>query len=264
MFRAFLAFFLAFAATLAAQQPQLTEDQIRAFLLKADVVAQKQTKKGVTNPWQLTLRHGDLTHTALFQAINERKDRMVFSNGRVEMNFRDSYHYNIAAYEVAKLLGLDDAVPVAVARKWRGSTGAAVWWIQAKMDEGDRLRLKLDPPDHDAWNRQLYRLRVFTELLYDTDPNLGNWLITEDWKVWRVDFTRAFRLHQEIQTPKNLVKCERQLLEKLRRLDETQVAQHTKPHLTKEEVKALMARRDRILAHFEKLIAERGESEVLY
>jgi hypothetical protein len=38
----------------------------------------------------------------------------------------------------------------------------------------------------------------------------------------------------------------------------------TKPYLHKDEVKSVMARRDRIVAHFQKLIAEKGENEVLY
>ena len=40
----------------------------------------------------------------------------------------------------------------------------------------------------------MYKVRVFDVLVYDTDANLTNVLIGEDWKIWRVDFTRAFRL----------------------------------------------------------------------
>jgi hypothetical protein len=35
-------------------------------------------------------------------------------------------------------------------------------------------------------------------------------------------------------------------------------------HLTRQEIDAVMARRDLIVAHFERLIAERGETRVLY
>jgi hypothetical protein len=38
----------------------------------------------------------------------------------------------------------------------------------------------------------------------------------------------------------------------------------TKPYLTKDEVKALIARRDKMVAHFDELVAQKGESEVLY
>ena len=107
-------------------------------------------------------------------------------------------------------------------------------------------------------------MRVFAQLVYDTDRNLGNVLITEDWKLWMIDFTRAFRVFDDLENPKNLVRCDRQLLEKLKLLDAAVVEQKTKGHLTKGEVQALMARRDKILARFQKLIAQKGESEVLY
>ena len=98
----------------------------------------------------------------------------------------------------------------------------------------------------------------------DTDINLTNVLIGEDWKIWRVDFTRAFRLHKDLKDPKDLVRCERQLFEKLKTLDSNELAEKTKHYLTKDEVKAVMARRDKIVAQFQKLISEKGENEVLY
>ena len=261
---------LALAACLAAgglwasDEPNLTEEQIKQFLLNAKVINSRQSKVGITNPWWLTLTDGKITHDALFKTIDEHKTQQQFSTGRTEMNFRDSYHFDIAGYELGKLLGLNDAIPVYVERKWGGKTGSLCWGIPLKWHESDRLKQKLQPPDPDAWNKQMYRLRVFTELIYDTDPNLTNFLITEDWKLWRIDFTRAFRLFDDLPNPKNLTKCDRQLLEKLKQLNEAEVERVTKPHLTRAEVKAVMARRDKIVAQFQKLIAEKGESEVLY
>jgi len=67
-----------------------------------------------------------------------------------------------------------------------------------------------------------------------------------------------------LQNPDDLSHCDRQLFEKLKALDANEVTLKTKRHLTKEEVKALMARRDEIVEHFQQLIAARGEKEVLY
>jgi hypothetical protein len=53
-------------------------------------------------------------------------------------------------------------------------------------------------------------------------------------------------------------------LEKLKALDANELTEKTKKYLTKDEVKAVMARRDRIVAQFQKMIAEKGENEVLY
>jgi hypothetical protein len=88
--------------------------------------------------------------------------------------------------------------------------------------------------------------------------------IGENWKIWRVDFSRAFRLNKELKDPKDLVRCDRQLLEKLKALDANALAEKTKGYLTRDEVKAVMARRDKIVAQFQMMIAEKGENEVLY
>jgi len=250
--------------SVAADEPTLSKEQMKQFLLTAKVVKSKQSSKGVTSPWRLTLSDGTLTHDASFQAVDEHKIGMQFANGRSELVFVDSYKYNIAAYALAELLGIDDMLPVTVERKWQGHSGSFTWWLPVQMDEVERHKRKLQAPDPDAWNNQMYKIRVFDELIYDTDPNLTNVLIGNDWKLYRVDFTRGFRQSKELKEPKNLVRCDRQLLDKLKALDGNELTQKTKGYLSKGEVKALMARRDKIMAYFQKLIAEKGENEVLY
>jgi hypothetical protein len=127
-----------------------------------------------------------------------------------------------------------------------------------------RQQQGLHPPDVDAWNKQMFKIRVFDALIYDTDINLTNVLITEDWKVWRIDFTRAFRMQTSLLDPKDLLMCDRQLLQKLKELSFDAVYERTQPHLNKGQVKALLARRDKIVATFQKLIAQKGEGAVLY
>lgn len=251
-------------AAAVSAEPKLTEEQIRQFLLTANVVKSRQSRKGITSPYRLTLSDGALTHDASFQAIDERKTMMQFSGGRTEVNFRDSYHYNIAAYELAKLLGLGDMMPVTVERKWSGKTGSLTWWLDVMMDEGERLQQKRQSPDVDGWNEQMHRIRVFAQLVYDTDRNLTNILISPEWKIYMIDFSRAFRLYHDLENAKNLTRCDRQLLEKLRQLDRSQVELKTKAHLNKMEIDGVMARRDKIVAYFEQLTAQRGESAVLY
>jgi len=162
------------------------------------------------------------------------------------------------------LLGVEDLLPVYVERKWKGTSGSLSWWLPVKMDEVERHKQKLTAPDADAWNSQMYKVRVFDQLVSDSDPNLTNVLIGENWKIWRVDFTRAFRQNKEVKAPKDLVRCDRQLLEKLQTLDAGALTEKTKHYLTKDEVRAVMARRDNIVAQFQKMIAEKGENEVLY
>jgi len=50
------------------------------------------------------------------------------------------------------------------------------------------------------------QIRVFDELVSDSDPNLTNVLIGEDWKIWRIDSaahfasTRTERRYQGVGT----------------------------------------------------------------
>jgi hypothetical protein len=248
----------------AADEPAISKDQIKQFLLTAKVISTHPVSIGVTSTLRLTLSDGTLTHDAHFQPVEESKPIMKFADGHTEMNFKDSYKYNIAAYALAELIGFDDMMPVYVERKVDGKSGSVGWWLPTKMDDATRMKRKIEPPDKDAWNNQMYKIRVFDNLVYDTDPNLTNVLIGEDWKIWRIDFSRAFRGYKEVKDPKDLVRCDRQLFEKLKALDANQLAEKTKPYLTKDEVKGVMARRDKIVAYFQKLIAEKGESAVLY
>jgi hypothetical protein len=255
---------LAVPLATAADDSTLTKEQIKEFLLTAKIISAKGSSKGITQPKRLTLSDGKLTHDASFQPIDEHKTNVQMASGRTEMNFVDSYKYNIAAYTLAEMLGLEDMLPVYVERKYKGDSGSLSWWLPVKMDEEDRVKQKITAPDPDAWNDQMYRIRVFDQLVYDNDPNLTNVLIGEDWRLWRVDFTRSFRTYKDLRNPSDLVRCDRRLLEKLKALDGIQLAEKTKHYLTKDEVKAVMARRDKIVARFQQLISEKGEAAILY
>jgi len=248
----------------AWDEPALTKEQIKQFLLTAKVIKSAPAHKGITNTLRLTLTDGTITHDAHFQSIDEHATTKQVNFGRTELNFVDSYKYNIAAYQLAEMLGLDDIVPVYVERKWNGEKGSFGWWLPVKMDEADRVRRKITAPDADSWNKQMYKIRVLDQLVYDTDANLTNVQIGEDWKIYRIDFSRAFRGSKKLQSESDLVQCDRQLFTKLQALDGNELAARTKGFLTKGEVQAVMARRDKIVDHFQKLIAEKGENQILY
>src|SRR5713226_6321403 len=76
-----------------------------------------------------------------------------------ELNFRDSWKYNVAGYELAKILELN-MVPPYVERSVGGQSASLSWWINDSMMEFDRKEKKLTPPDLDKWNKQMYAVRV--------------------------------------------------------------------------------------------------------
>ena len=52
------------------------------------------------------------------------------------------------------------------------------------MLEGERLKQQLSPPDAEDWAKNQYTMRVFTQLVDDTDRNVGNILIDKAWKIY--------------------------------------------------------------------------------
>ncbi len=241
----------------------LSCSQMEEFLLRARPGTLREVAAGTTNSHRVSMEDGTVRHDAHIQTINEYKARFEGASGNIELNFRDSYKYNVAAYELAKMLGLN-MLPPYVERKLTAGPGSVSWWVNDSMMEVQRLKKNIAIPDNDRWNEQMYAVRVFHELVYDTDPNLTNLLITKDWQLWMIDLTRAFRMHTNLRNPENLVRCDRRLLARLRAIDEDQLTQKLNRWLTKSEIHALNARRAKIVSFFDKETKSKGEEAVLY
>jgi len=236
---------------------------MRDFLLTAEVVSFKEIGKGITKPKRLTMTKDGVTHDGAFQSVDDR--RLTHQVGSVtEMNFVDAYRYNLAAYAIAGLVGLDHMMPVHVERKWKGDTGSLSWWADVMMDEGERQKQHIQPPRSLDWNAQMFRMRVFAALIRDTDRNQGNILISPEWKVMMIDFTRAFRVQTKLENPAVLLRIDKALLGRMAGLTEDAIKAAVGKHLTDEEIEAVLERRDNLVVHFRDLVAKRGEAAVLY
>ena len=252
-------------ATLPAAVEPATADQQEVFLAKANVVAAKQLGKGVTNPWRLTLERDGVRHDAAFQAVDRSKDEVNFRSGRTERDFRDFFGYNIAAYKLARLLGYDDLVPATVERVWKGRRGALTWWVNKKWDEDERQKEGVAPTDMAAWERQMYLARAFTQLVDDSDRNLGNQLVTADFRLWLIDFTRAFRLTKGVRNPPLLRRIDRRFFDRLKAATDDELREAMTPWVERPAREALLERRAALVKHFEALVAQRGDaSQVFY
>ena len=106
------------ATTSDAALPELSRAEMENFLLTAKIVKRRSLSVGITGSERATLTDGRLTHDAHIQTVDVWKLSYPTSQG-TELNFRDSYTYNIAAYRLDKLLGLH-MVPVSVERKVGG------------------------------------------------------------------------------------------------------------------------------------------------
>jgi hypothetical protein len=232
------------------------------FLRLGTIGTLRNIPKGVTLPRRATLEYKGMKHDASLQNVDISKPEYKTAKG-TELNFRDSWKYNVAGYELAKILKLN-MVPPYVERSVGGYQASLSWWVNDAMMEYDRRRQEIEVPDKESWNKQMYAVRVLHQLVYDTDPNLTNLLITKDWQLWVIDFTRAFRLYKTLRDPKDLVQCDRKLLAKLRGLDKDALQQKLGRWLTKSEINAVAARADRIVEFFDKETGAKGEAAVLY
>ena len=242
-----------------------TDAQKETFLQNAEILSIEDIGFGSTDAERTTLSDGSFTHDAQIQAVDIFRRGITQLDGAVEVNFRDSYKFNIAGYRLDRLLGLK-MVPVSVERRVRRERAAVTWWVDdVQMMELDRLNNGIEPPDVEAWNDQMSTCRIFTELIYNTDANLGNFLITSDWQLHLIDFTRAFRLFDSLREPENVTpRIERHFYEGLQGLDKERLEEVMDGLLGGSEIDGILSRRDVILEILDTHIAEKGEAAVVY
>ena len=240
-------------------QPALSLAEMEELLRTAKVIKEKWLGTGVTNPRKLTLTNGKIEFHAMFKTIDERKTGMTSMTSGSEMDFKDSWKFEVAAYELDKMLGLN-MVPVTVERIYDGKKGAIQWWVENAMTERDRYRDNIKPPNLEEYNRAIFKIRAFDNLVYNFDRNLGNFLYDPAWKVWMIDHSRCFKIFGELKAPGDLTRFSRSMMEALRKLDQKEVKKHCGKYLTVFEIQAMFKRRDAILKRYDQLAAEKGES----
>lgn len=240
----------------------LTCEEIETFLKKARIGRQRSLPVGVTVPSRALLDDGKLQHEAVIQTVDIAKTSHPTPTG-TELNFRDAWYFNVAGYELAKMLGLN-MVPPYVERPVSGIRASVSWMVPNVMMERDRVLKKITPPDIEKWNAEVLASKAFHELIADTDVNMTNLLITKDWRLWLIDFTRGFRLTKTLQEPERLTAVDRKLLAGLRALTREAMERRIGRWVERSRIEAVLARRDAIVRIFDNQVAAKGESAVIY
>jgi len=243
--------------------PNYQGPETEKFLSEAKIAKLQDIPVGVTRPRKATLELDGVNHFAVFKTIDEKKSGVTQLDRGVEIEFQDSWRTEIAAYELDKLVGLG-MVPATVQRIYDGKQGSMQYWLDYKMNEEERIKKKLSPPNPIAWNQQVAKVRLWDNLIYNTDRNLGNLLITEDWKIRLIDHSRTFRPFNQLKDPKQLTTFSRTLLAKIEELNEPMLKEHLGKYLTPYQIQGLLKRRDAILELSKKLVAEKGAGAVLF
>ena len=220
---------------------------IEAFLKSAAVEKVVELPIGVTKPRRAYTAPGGLAASFAWKPLRPG----------VQSGYFESYKSEIAAYELDKLLGLN-MVPVVVERTVKGDTGAAVLWLEGVRSWETVLPL----PKPSLWPWQLARMKMFDDLIGNSDRNKGNLLVDDDWHLFLIDHSRAFvtdnKLPQELQT------IDRKLWERMLALDEPTLATALGAWLDGRQRAALLRRRDEMKKKIDALVAKSGKTAVFF
>jgi len=241
--------------------------EVEEFLRTAEIISRERIGEGLNNFLKVLLEKDGIRMHAIFRDVHVERSQMPLSDGKISFFFRDDAVFECAAYELAKLLGLDTVPPV-VERKIQRTEGTLQAWVENVNTEKDLRETTGIPPSGGInrwrWIMQRQNIHIFDNLIYNEDRNIGNILIEPDWKLWMIDHTRAFRRWKELMNPEQVQFAERSLWEKLQALDETEVRAKLKDFLKPAEINGLIERKGLLVAHIQKLIDERGEKAVLF
>jgi hypothetical protein len=243
----------------------LTGEPAEAFLRTAEVVKKKSLGLGITHSDQYTLSDGTRTIKAVWKTIDEFKRGVTsLEGGGVIVDFADSWKHEVAAYELDKLIGLE-LVPPTVERKFGRTVGSLQMWVEGAMTEADRKQKKVEPPDPQAWNEQMYKVRLLHQLTYNTDSrNIRNVLIDPSFRVYAIDSSRAFVGYGDLRSEKELARFSRSALDALKTLDRPTLDAKLGRWLSGPRIEGILKRRDKILGLARRRVQEQGEAAVLY
>ena len=246
------------------QLPFRHEEELLEFLRSAPIVDSVKLETGITEASRLELERDGIRLRAIFHTIDLRRERARI-NGRFHMVFVDSWRSQVAAYYLARLLGVDN-VPPTVQRKVGEEYGSLQLWLEndGLMSNSERIAQRMRPTDLDSWLAQQWVMEVFDALIFNDDRNTGNVLVDGEWTLWMIDHTRAFQREPTIRDPNKLTHIERGIWEALNDLPDETYRSALEPFVGHDQINGFLTRRDLVIEHFQALIDRNGEDEVLY
>lgn len=242
--------------------PFQDDQAIEDYLAASTLVSMKKIPVGVSDPRKLLLAGDGLRVNAVFKDI-DIKETKVRDGRKFYLEWRDWFGYDIAAYRIDRLLGLNRVPPV-IQRKIKKRSGSVQIWLQGVITDTVRRNEGFKPPNIGRFNQQKDIMNVFDNLVANRDSNLGNRLIDANWRLWFIDCSRCFGNSSDLLNPESITHCERSLFDSLKALQRSDVEEQVSSYLTGPEIKALFARRDKIVDHIQRLIDEWGEIHILF
>lgn len=269
----FIAFLILFPAQNYNITAQFTPEELgeraywEEFLKTGEIINSQEIGEGVTKPIRLYLKKGDREASGIWKNPKGTQEGSL-----------DSWHYEISAYQMDKLLELN-MVPPTVEREFKGKKGSLQLWVEAEFSLLDIMEKKIPMPssgsDLDNTQKAKYLARAFDSLIANEDRTQQNIFYTKDWRVILIDHSRSFRSSNKftkqlifgrngIQGNKPFRQLPREFVKKIKALDFNAIKEAVGPYLKKKEIKAILARKKLLLDEIDEMIREKGEENVLY
>lgn len=235
------------------------------LLKKADILRSELIGTGVTRPMRLYMIGSDGEFSACW------KNPSGMPRGHLE-----GWRFEIAAYELDKLLGLN-MIPPTVERTFRGKPGSLQLWVNNTQSDKDRLENAVPIPEDKllTWSRHKYLTRAFDCLIANDDRTQQNILYTQDWRTILIDHSRAFRSsklytrrlvygHNGIKGEQLIRNLPRSFVSAVTHLNIQTLQDRLNHYLTEKEILSIFKRKKLLLEEIDRMIKEEGESAVLY
>jgi hypothetical protein len=243
--------------------PFLSPVEVSAFLRDAKTVkVDRKRLGGVTKPQKLLIENGKVRARAVFRSLHREAENATWETGVFTEFLRDSWKSEIAAYELALLLGID-RVPPTVPWRLKNVDGSLQLWIE-NARAGWHTHEAEQPADPHLWQRHLDSVRVFDALIANIDRHPANLLVDASGRVWWIDHTRAFGRERELVEGAAIERCERRLWNAIRTADPAAIASTLEPYMSEREIDALLQRREKLIEHLQTRIEKEGEEGVLF
>lgn len=232
-----------------ARPDSMSDDELAEFLRTAKVIGSEAIPVGVTLPTRLTLEKDGIQLDAIFKTESTEIRRGRGPNKNRMLNVSDRWQYEIAAYRLDRMLGLD-MVPVAVERNINGKDGALIFWMDGLISllKKNREKIRADgwcplQPQHDL-------MYVWDTLIYNDDRTQQNVTYTQgDWMLKLIDQSRSFRTYRN-KPPyvrERELKMTREMADRLAALDTKRLSAELGAYINRDQIRALLRRRDSLI-----------------
>jgi len=233
------------------------------FLRTARVVHSKRAKGGTSGARKLLLEADGVRAHAVFRDKAVAKFFAQIEGEGFHRYFRDHHANEVAAYRLARLLGLE-TVPPTVVRRIDGQEGSLQLWIEDAETEKSYLQRELRGLDWLKHRMQVDQMNVFDALIHNVDRNLGNYLTVPSGAVWWVDHTRTFSRIPEIPETCRVERVDRIFWQRLESLPDERIVEALSPVLEEPEIEGVLERRRMLVSRLGARLQEQGPNAVLF